>query len=65
MAVCVNCVKIKKDKKTKDAKTVLLSCFEPSIKKLTIALKACHFPYGKIHGVRGWYAKNRKSDRDL
>ena len=37
----------------------------PSIKKLTIALKACHFPYGKINGVRGWYAKNRKSDRDL
>ena len=29
----------------------------PSIKKLTIALKACHFPYGKINGVRGWYAR--------
>lgn len=29
----------------------------PSIKKLTIALKACHFPYGKIQGVRGWYAR--------
>lgn len=28
----------------------------PSIKKLTLALKACHFPYGKIQGVRGWYA---------
>ncbi|MBO7537823.1 MAG: hypothetical protein J6T44_00915 [Prevotella sp.] len=28
-----------------------------SIKKLTLALKACHFPYGKIHGVRGWYAR--------
>ena len=37
----------------------------PSIKKLTLALKACHFPYGKIQGVRGWYAKNRKSDEDL
>ena len=29
----------------------------PSIKKLTLALKACHFPYGKMHGVRGWYAR--------
>ena len=29
----------------------------PNIKKLTIALKACHFPYGKINGVRGWYAR--------
>ena len=29
----------------------------PSIKKLTLALKACHFPYGKIQGVRGWYAR--------
>jgi len=29
----------------------------PSIKKLTITLKACHFPYGKIQGVRGWYAR--------
>ena len=29
----------------------------PSIKKLTLALKACHFPYGKILGVRGWYAR--------
>ena len=53
--------------------TVLLSYFEPaerselrkhvrmtdvpSIKKLTLALKACHFPYGKIQGVRGWYAR--------
>ena len=46
----------------------------PSIKKLTLALKACHFPYGKIHGVRGWYArrifgenreKNAKSDEVL
>jgi predicted P-loop ATPase len=31
----------------------------PSIKKLTLALKACHFPYGKIQGVRGWYARKR------
>ena len=29
----------------------------PSIKKLTIALKSCHFPYGRCHDVRGWYAK--------
>ena len=29
----------------------------PSIKKLTLALKACHFPYGKIQGVRGWYVR--------
>lgn len=28
----------------------------PSIKTLTMALKACHFPYGKINGQRGWYA---------
>ena len=32
----------------------------PSIKKLTLALKACHFPYGKIQGVRGWYARHVK-----
>ncbi len=31
----------------------------PSIKKLTLALKACHFPYGKIQGVHGWYARKR------
>ena len=30
----------------------------PSIKKLTLALKACRFPYGKIHGIRGWYARH-------
>ena len=29
----------------------------PSIKKLTLALKACRFPHGKIGGVRGWYAE--------
>ena len=37
----------------------------PSIKKLTLALKACHFPYGKIQGVRGWYADKvtKKSEK--
>ena len=29
----------------------------PSVKMLTLALKSCHFPYGKYQGVRGWYAK--------
>ena len=29
----------------------------PSIKTLTLALKACRFPYGKMQGKRGWYAK--------
>lgn len=29
----------------------------PSIKTLTMALKACHFPHGKINGQRGWYAR--------
>ena len=29
----------------------------PNIKMLTMALKACHFPYGKCSGVRGWYAQ--------
>lgn len=28
----------------------------PSIKTLTMALKSCHFPHGKISGQRGWYA---------
>jgi predicted P-loop ATPase len=29
----------------------------PSIKTLTMALKSCHFPHGKINGQRGWYAR--------
>lgn len=29
----------------------------PNIKMLTMALKACHFPYGAIQGCRGWYAR--------
>jgi hypothetical protein len=29
----------------------------PNIKMLTLALKACRFPYGKCKGVRGWYAR--------
>ena len=29
----------------------------PSIKTLTMALKSCHFPHGKISGQRGWYAR--------
>ena len=33
----------------------------PSIKTLTIALKACRFPHGKIQGMRGWYAKKVNS----
>ena len=28
----------------------------PTIKTLTTALKACHFPHGKLNGQRGWYA---------
>lgn len=28
----------------------------PSIKTLTMTLKSCHFPHGKISGQRGWYA---------
>ena len=28
----------------------------PSIKTLTMTLKSCHFPHGKINGQRGWYA---------
>ena len=32
----------------------------PSIKTLTLALKACRFPYGKMQGIRGWYAKEGK-----
>ena len=35
----------------------------PSIKKLTLALKACHFPYGKIQGVRGWYARKNRGKK--
>ena len=31
----------------------------PSIKALTIALKNCRFPHGKINGIRGWYAKEK------
>ena len=29
----------------------------PTIKALTDALKACHFTYGAIRGIRGWYAR--------
>lgn len=29
----------------------------PSIKTLTMTLKSCHFPHGKINGQRGWYAR--------
>jgi hypothetical protein len=29
----------------------------PNIKMLTLALKACRFPYGAVNGVRGWYAR--------
>ena len=29
----------------------------PSIKTLTLALKTCRFPHGKMQGIRGWYAK--------
>lgn len=29
----------------------------PSIKLLTMALKSCGFPYGKIGDQRGWYAR--------
>lgn len=29
----------------------------PSIKTLTMALRSCHFPHGKINGQRGWYAR--------
>lgn len=29
----------------------------PNIKMLTMALKACHFPYGAMQGYRGWYAR--------
>lgn len=29
----------------------------PNIKMLTMALKACRFPYGAIQGCRGWYAR--------
>ena len=31
----------------------------PNIKMLTLALKACHFPYGAVNGIRGWYARRR------
>ena len=34
----------------------------PSIKMLTLALKACRFPHGKIQGVRGWYARRVQSE---
>ena len=37
----------------------------PNIKTLTMALKSCHFMHGAMKGVRGWYAKNRKSDEGL
>ena len=33
----------------------------PSLKLLTLALKRCHFPYGRIHGNRGWYAQRRNT----
>ena len=29
----------------------------PTIKALTAALKSCHFTYGAIKGIRGWYAR--------
>lgn len=29
----------------------------PNIKMLTMALKACRFPYGSYDGYRGWYAR--------
>ena len=29
----------------------------PTITTLTAALKSCHFTYGAIKGIRGWYAK--------
>ena len=31
----------------------------PSIKKLTMALKSCHFVHGAMNGVRGWYARKK------
>ena len=31
----------------------------PSLAKLTIALRRCHFPYGRMNGLRGWYAAAR------
>ena len=31
----------------------------PNLKILTKSLKRSHFPYGAIHGYRGWYAKQR------
>ena len=34
----------------------------PNIKKLTIALKKCHFFNGKMDGVRGWYAYTRSTE---
>lgn len=34
----------------------------PSIKMLTLALKACRFPHGKIQGIRGWYAKRVENE---
>lgn len=37
----------------------------PNIKTLTMALKSCRFMHGAMNGVRGWYAKNRKSDEGL
>jgi predicted P-loop ATPase len=29
----------------------------PNMKQLTSALKAAHYEYGAIHGIRGWYAE--------
>ena len=29
----------------------------PTLKALTAALKSCHFTYGAIKGIRGWYAR--------
>ena len=31
----------------------------PSLKALTLALKALHFHHGAVKGVRGWYGKRR------
>ena len=35
----------------------------PTIKALTAALKSCHFTYGAIKGIRGWYARSKMADK--
>jgi predicted P-loop ATPase len=35
----------------------------PTIKALTAALKSCHFTYGAIKGIRGWYARSKMTDK--